>query len=283
MPRFFNASMTRGSFFHRLVHSTKFTHVDRSLDVLALFPGFEFAAGDVDQRFDGEALAQQDYFGFAEDGIAALPGEDFVLGGFVQQNAMGDGVGVDLAGVAQDVVDGPVFLCFQCVQRMLRGSVLAEKQERKKNCNGSCSERPLDKTGHKSSEFRNKFRCRSGICGSRRFSQDRDRKKQPEYNSEDQYQKAGNERKLCGHQIDDAGGEQNANANGSEQNGIGEARAKRGGNRLVAGRERRTDCFHARQNQRHADGQSQKNSNERGGNPALLHGAGEGCEVAAGK
>ena len=86
--------------------------------------------GDVDQRFDGDAFAQEDDFGFAEDGIAGLPGEDFVLGGFVQQDAVGDGVCVDLAGVAQDVVDRPVFLGFQRIERMLRRSVLGEKQQR---------------------------------------------------------------------------------------------------------------------------------------------------------
>src|SRR5260221_798251 len=141
-----------GIFFYDFVEGMKFAGVDRSLDVFALFPGFEFAAGDINQRLNGDAFAQQDYFGFAEDGIAGLPCQDFVLGGFVKQDAMGDGVGVDFAGVAQHVVHGPVFLCVQGVQQMLRSSVLAEKQQRKKNGEGSYSKRPLHKTGHKSSE-----------------------------------------------------------------------------------------------------------------------------------
>src|SRR5258708_5375406 len=43
-------------FFHGFVQFAEFADHDGSLNVLALFPGFEFVAGDVDESFDGYAF-----------------------------------------------------------------------------------------------------------------------------------------------------------------------------------------------------------------------------------
>ena len=78
--------------------------------------------------FGDDSFAHQNDIGFARDGISRLPGQDLVLGRFVQQDAHGVGVGVDFSRSLQDFVRRPVLLRGESLQRMLNRRRLCRQQ-----------------------------------------------------------------------------------------------------------------------------------------------------------
>src|ERR1700751_268736 len=58
----------------------KFGANQRSMHIFAFLPGFEFVSGDVHESLDGNALVQQDDFGFARNGIAGFPRKNLIFG-----------------------------------------------------------------------------------------------------------------------------------------------------------------------------------------------------------
>src|SRR5262249_2464821 len=93
---------------------------DGCVDVRALLPREEFARDEVHLRLESEALAEEDDVGNPEERIACLPREDTLLRRFVQKDSGNPRIFVQFSGIAQDILDSPVFLSRQSREWVVR-------------------------------------------------------------------------------------------------------------------------------------------------------------------
>ena len=105
-------------FLDHLLEFVKFHFQNGRLNVFALLPEFELVTRNVHQGFNGNALAKKNNLRFTKHRVAKLPGENFLLGWFMEKDTGVESVDIHFAGIAKDVVNDPIFLGLQRLKRM---------------------------------------------------------------------------------------------------------------------------------------------------------------------
>ncbi len=96
---------------------------------------------DVDPGLDGLALVLEDDIGLARDGVALLPGQYFVFVRLVQQHAGEERLVGQVAALLKNIVNSPVFVCGESIERMVRHPGLrTERSGSSEECGGKCDQ-----------------------------------------------------------------------------------------------------------------------------------------------
>lgn len=113
------------SFLHAVIRQNglrktrDFTIKDRALGARNLFPGLEFSRRQVYPCLYHLPLAHKRNISFARHGIARFPGEYQGFGWLVQKYAFKVRVVVEMPAGGNNVINRPIFLGVQCIERVL--------------------------------------------------------------------------------------------------------------------------------------------------------------------
>ena len=116
-------------FLHLSVYLFFFSGCERTVLALQKGEALGLLRHNVYESGIALALIDQHHIGLALDGIARLPAQHVLLFRFVQQDASEEGLFVQVAFSLKGLVDRPIFLRCQCIERMLH-----------RWCNGLCGE-----------------------------------------------------------------------------------------------------------------------------------------------
>jgi hypothetical protein len=100
-------------------------------------PGLELACADIHNCGIGLALSEQNHIHFAHERLARLPCQNFSFWRFLKENAGELSLLAQLAGVAEDVINLPIFLWSEGIEWVvdfrLKGNAGWERENEKKD------------------------------------------------------------------------------------------------------------------------------------------------------